>query len=134
MTTAWSHLPNAVHIDRIIAAVRSHPDVWVTAAAEISFAPAWTAAREASYAARREEAWCSAFSATATSTRGWTRINRVAPGGAILALIAWDHSAKFLDMTVNELKMWTILSEDPAAILLLPAVVAFAKIAELEMA
>jgi len=37
-------------------------------------------------------------------------------------------------MTSDQLKMWAILSEEPAAILLLPAVTAFEKIKELELA
>ena len=26
--TAWSHLPNAANIDRVIASVKAHPDEW----------------------------------------------------------------------------------------------------------
>lgn len=28
MKTAWSHLPNAIHIDRVLASVRSDPMAW----------------------------------------------------------------------------------------------------------
>jgi hypothetical protein len=31
---AWSHLPNAKHIDRVIASVKSHPELWDDAWAE----------------------------------------------------------------------------------------------------
>ena len=51
---------------------------------------------------------------------------------ASMALIAYDDSAKYLDMPSEQLRVWSILSEDPAAILLLPAVVAFERINELE--
>jgi len=36
-------------------------------------------------------------------------------------------------MTSDQLRVWAILSEKPAAILLLPAVTAFEKISELEL-
>jgi len=36
-------------------------------------------------------------------------------------------------MSSDQLKVWAILSENPAAVLLLPAVIAFEKIAELEL-
>jgi hypothetical protein len=39
---------------------------------------------------------------------------------AITALIAWDHSAKYLDMTYEELGVWYQLNKDPACVLLLP--------------
>lgn len=137
MTTEWSHLPNAAHIDRVLSSLKAHHEAW-DAAGEAprpsGLQAAWTAAREAcSETARREEAWCSAFSATATSPIGWSSINRVPPSGAILALIAWDNSAKFFDMTSNELEFWAVLSKDSAAILLLPAVIAFEQIKELEL-
>jgi hypothetical protein len=52
----------------------------------------------------------------------------------MLALVAYDDCAQYLDMSSDQLKVWAILSENPAAVLLLPAVIAFEKIAELEMA
>ena len=100
---AWSHLPNAAHIDRVLESSKSHPDVWDAA---------YEAARGAAYeAARNAATWYS-----------------------ILALITYDDSAKYLDMTVDQLKMWAILSEEPAALLLLPAAIAYEKISELETA
>jgi hypothetical protein len=49
-----------------------------------------------------------------------------------MALIAWDTSAKYLDMSSDQLTVWMHLSEDPAAVLMLPAVIAFEKINEME--
>ena len=115
--TAWSHLPNAAHIDRIIASVKSHPEAWA-ATGDAAWYQAWYAAREAVWEAARDAAKGAAIGAAR---------------GAIVALIAWDHSAKFLDMSPDELKMWCALSEDPACILLLPAVRAFEQIKELEL-
>jgi hypothetical protein len=51
---------------------------------------------------------------------------------AVLALVAYDDAAKYLDMPMDQLRVWAILSEEPAAVLLLPAVVAYEKINELE--
>jgi hypothetical protein len=51
---------------------------------------------------------------------------------ATAALIAYDDASKYLDMSVDQLRVWAILSEEPAAILLLPAVIAFERIRELE--
>jgi hypothetical protein len=50
-----------------------------------------------------------------------------------MALIAWDNSAKYLDMSSDQLKVWMHLSDDPATVLLLPAVIAFEKINEMEI-
>lgn len=125
MTTEWSHLPNAVHIDRIIASAKAHPEVWA----------AWWAEGDG---ARTAAAWAAAWAAAEYAARDqvWDRARdqaRFAAGYAVIALIAWDHSAKFLDMAPDELKMWCALSEDSACILLLPAVVAFEKIKELAL-
>ena len=120
--TAWDHLPNAAHIDRIIASAKAHPEAWA-AVWELAPWAVWEAALKVAVYSAREAAWDAAREA--------------APGhvatSAILALIAWDHSVKFLDMTSNELKMWQALSEDPACILLLPVVRVFEKIAEMEL-
>lgn len=152
MTTAWSHLPTAVHIDRILASVKSHPEEWSAAwdaaqdgssdaARNVARVAAWNvavnAARAATLAASRYEARDAARNvARAVSYRAW----RVADCGeldaawaAIATLIAWDDCARWLDMPSDQLRVWGALSEDPACILLLPAVVAFEKINELQI-
>jgi len=106
---AWSHLPNAGHIDRIIASVKAHPE-------------AWAAARAAAWAAAR-----TSRTLTAAINAAWP-----AARDSILALIAYDDAAKYLEMSSYELKIWAALSEEPAAVLLLPAVIAFEKIKETE--
>lgn len=88
----WNNLPNAAHIDRILASLKSHPD-------------AWSAASRAA----GDAAW-----------------------GANAALIAWDNSAKYLDISSDQLKVWMHLSDDPAAVLILPAVIALEKVKETE--
>ena len=115
---AWSHLPNAAHIDRVIQSIKSHPEVWSATwetARDMAYDAAWVAAWEVA----RDAAWADADPAA------W---------GSILALITYDDAAKYLDMPSDQLKTWAILSEDPAAVLLLPLVIAFERISELETA
>jgi hypothetical protein len=126
MKTEWSHLPNAAHIDRVLASKKTHPEQWTAAwaaARAAAWAAAWAAARFAARFAALDAAWAAAGEAI------WG-----AAGAAILALIAYDDCAQYLDMSSDQLKVWAILSENPAAVLLLPAVIAFEKIAELELA
>ena len=52
---------------------------------------------------------------------------------AIMALIAWDDCAHYLDLSSAKLEIWAKLSEKPECILLLPAVKAFEKIDEMEL-
>ena len=125
MTTAWSHLPNAAHIDRVLASLKAHPDAWGATGSSAAREAAWDAAWDAVCDAVWDEAWEAAW--TAAVAIGAAR-------GAIVALIAWDNSAKFLDMTPDELEFWAALSKDSAAILILPAVRAFEQIKELELA
>ena len=125
---AWSHLPNAGHIDRIIASVKAHPEAWAAAwaaawdaARAAARAAAWAAARNAARDAARDAAWDAARDATYNAARD-----------SILALIAYDDAAKYLEMSSDQVKIWAELSEEPAAVLLLPAVIAFEKIKETE--
>ena len=95
MATKWAHLPNATHIDWVIASIKTNPDVWVRPA--------------------RRSAWDAAGAAAMVRARDAAR-------DAVLVLIAYDDCEKFLDMTPDELQVWAVLSNDPAAILLLPMV------------
>ena len=138
MKTEWSHLPNAVHIDRVLASVKAHPDVW-SAVDHAAGSAAWADARDA--------AWSAAVSATVSAEEDEDRITArnaawnaawiaavSAAGDAIAALVAWDDSAQYLSMPGDQLKMWYHLTERPACLLLLPAVKAFEQIKEMEMA
>jgi hypothetical protein len=144
--TAWHDLPNALHIDRILADLQRNFLAWdaawyaaaeADAAGDVARLAAWYAARDAAgdaarYAAR-DAARASAGDAARLAARdaAWYAAGDAA-WYAILALIAWDDSAKFLDMTPDQLRFWIALSDDPKATLLLPAVVALAP--ELAMA
>jgi hypothetical protein len=130
--TEWSQLPNAAHIDRVLASVKAHPDVWDAAWGQ-AWGQVWDAALDASLEAALEAAWDE--SRGAAYDAAWRAVWAAALNaarGAIAALIAWDDCAKYLDMPSDKLKVWHALSDDPAAILLLPAVMAFEKINELE--
>lgn len=126
MSTAWSHLPNAMHIDRVLASVKAHPEEWRAA-----WSAAWSAARDAAYDAAYDAAWSALGNAAGNAAGGAAG---GAARGAMAALIAWDDCSQYLDMPSDKLRVWTILSEDPACLLLLPAVMAFEQIEELELA
>jgi hypothetical protein len=135
--TAWSHLPNATHIDQVLADLKSHPDEFAVAWDAVSWNTAWSAARDAgrgasglaaydaawdaARAAGRNAAWDMARAAAwdAAWDAAWAAA-RAAARTAITALIAWDHSVNYLDMTYEELGVWYQLNEDPACVLLLP--------------
>jgi hypothetical protein len=141
---AWSHLPNAGHIDRIIASVKAHPEAWAAAwaaawdaARAAARAAAWDAARNAARAAARDAARDAAWDAARDAARdaAWDAARDATYNAArdsILALIAYDDAAKYLEMSSDQVKIWAELSEEPAAVLLLPAVIAFEKIKETE--
>jgi hypothetical protein len=119
---AWNDLPNAHHIDRIIKSAKSHPEIW-----DAAWNAAWSAALNA--------AWSPATDAALGAARGVARDvawSAAAARGATAALIAYDDASKYLEMPSDHLRIWAILSEDPASVLLLPAVIAFERISELE--
>jgi hypothetical protein len=141
---AWSHLPNAHHIDRVLESVKSHPEIWDAfwgvarnAAWSAALNAAWSTAYDAARSAARWAAWLAAWDAALSVTLHAARDMALdaawdAARNAIAALIAYDDGSKYLDMPSDHLRIWAIISEDPAAILLLPAVIAFERINELE--
>ena len=128
--SAWSDLPNAYHIDRVLASLKEHTRVWrVTRNASVERAR--VAAYNAAYDAGRIEAWTAALNAPE-----WASTSHVAAwdagSGSLLALVAYDDCDQYLSMTSKQLRTWAILTEQPAAMLLLPAVIAFERIKKLE--
>jgi hypothetical protein len=128
--SAWSHLPNAHHIDQTIESVKENPEIWDAswlvargAAWDAIWIAAWDAAWSAAYDAARGAAWDAAMDAAWDAARG-------AVWGTIAALITYDDASKYLEMPSDKLRVWSILSEDPAAVLLLPAIIAFESIAK----
>jgi hypothetical protein len=85
------------------------------------------AAYDATMEAARDATWNAAWDATWNAA--WN-----ATWNATAALIAYDDASKYLEMSSDHLRFWSILIEDPAAVLLIPAVIAFERINELELA
>ena len=111
MTTRWANLPNAAHIDRVIALAKATPDHW---------RGSWSAQDETWEAVRgmvavrvRDAAWMAAW-----------HTSRYFAQDAILALIAYDECAYMLDAEPSELAILAALG-DRRAIMLLPACKAF---------
>jgi hypothetical protein len=138
MTTTWAHLPNAAHIDRVLASLAATPKAW-TAARGAAWTAAWTPARSAAGDAARDAArgaawdaawdaaWGAAWDAAWDAARGaaWDAA-RGAAWGAIAALIAWDDCGVFLDMPPDAVRLVAASGHHPA-ILLLPAAIVFSK-------
>ena len=137
MTTKWSHLPNAAHIDAVLASVKANPDEW---------SAAWGAARDAAwYAARdaaRDAAWNAALDAALDAAWGaargaaWGAAWSAAWGaawGAILALVAYDDCAHMLDSEPDDLRILSKLGSH-AATLMIHASIAFKSIREKQVA
>ena len=140
----WSHLPNAAHISRVLVHLAQNPEAWGAArgaAWDAAWNAAWSAARGAAWGAARDAAWNAAWSAARGAAWGaardaawnaaWSAARGAAWGaawgaarGAIAALIAYDDCAHLLDQTPDFVRGHFKLTNEPAAILLLPAVIA----------
>ena len=128
MSKAWSHLPNAHHIDWVLKSVKENSKLWDTARDDffeaskmkVSHSAVWNIAM----ASFRDTVWHEAQSATWVATRrpGAKRKVQSVAWNAIMVLIAYDDCDHFLTMSYEQLKVWATLSEDPRAILLLPMV------------
>ena len=142
MSNAWSHLPNADHIDWVLKSLNENPELWDAAksaawsavrvaARDVAWAAVRVAVMSAAWDAVRVSAWDAAWdpaSAAAwdpASAAAWdpaSAAGRVAARGVISALIAYDDCDQFLSMSYKRLKVWAVLSEDSRAVLLLPMV------------
>ena len=136
MITAWAHLPNARHIDAVLAHVKQHPDKW-TAAYHSTWpaarGAAWGAAWDAARGAARDAAWDAARDAAlhAALHAAWDaalhaalHAARVTALHAARALITWDDAGDLLAMPVDAVRLLAECGHHPA-VLLLPAVTAF---------
>ena len=149
MTTKWSHLPNAAHVDAVIASLKANPEEWDAARYAAWYAAwnaAWGAAWDAAWDAAYSAAWNAAYSAARDAARdaAWNAAYdaawgaawyaaRNAVGGTILALIAFDDCAHLLDSEPDELRVLSKLGVD-AATLMIPAATAFKLIREKQLA
>ena len=121
----WSHLPNARHIDWVLASFKETPELWNAARAA-----AWDAARAAAWDAARDAAWENVWIAARFAARAAAFD---AAFDVISALVAYDDCDKFLSMSYERLKVWAVLSEDPRAVLLLPMIYVKEKLNEQSM-
>ena len=113
--TAWAHLPNARHIDAVLADARKRPRAW-DAVWDAAWDAAQRAARRAAWDAARDGAQRAAWDAARTAARTAAR-------DAIAALVTWDSSADLLECTPDVLRAMIDLAEPPVchqAALLLP--------------
>jgi Tfp pilus assembly protein PilV len=119
----WSHLPNAKHIDWILASLQANPEKWRDAYIRVdawndAMNATWNAASDTIWNAARNASWAAWKSAVnAVGMAAWDGAD-----GAIGALIAYNDCEKYLTMTPDELRVQCALTEDPACILLLPMV------------
>ena len=122
-TTAWAHLPNAHHIDRVLAHAKTHPEKWGAAwvaargatrdaargaTRDAAWRASWVAARDAAWGAARDAAWGAAQGAA------W---------GSIAALIAWDDAGALFDIPVEEVQAMEMMGLH-APVLMLVACIA----------
>jgi hypothetical protein len=128
----WARLPNAQHIDAVLAGIFASSEVWDAAHAAVSdliMAPgkpynrSWDAAHSAANQCRRKDILLSLVN---------LRDSRASLSGtlpAVAALIAWDSSADLLECTPDVLRTMIDLAEPPvchqAALLLPYAIVRF---------
>ena len=122
--TAWSYLPNAKHINWVLASVKAHPEKWeaaYNAAYNAARIAAWNAARIAAWNAARIAARIAAYDAAFDAAReaAW-----VAADDAIVALAAYDDCAYMIESEVDELKIIAAFGDQKAA-LLLPACIVY---------
>ena len=114
MTTAWAHLPNAKHIDRILAAVKKDPGKW----GDIGNRE-WISASDPSWDAANNTAWSAAWSAAsgATYAGDWNSARC-----AILALISYDDCAYLLDEKPEHVQILALLGNNAAILIYLACV------------
>ena len=145
MTTEWSKLPNAAHIDAVLASVKANPYEW-DAALDAAWDAVYDAALDAAWYAARNEAWGAARDAVydavwdaaldAARIAAWDaaldaawHAARYEAWDAIAALITYDDCAHMLDSDPDDLRILSKLGSH-AATLMMPASIAFKSIRE----
>lgn len=139
---AWDELPNAAHIDEVIAIAKragtldvAREAAWDAAREAARDAArdaareatreatrdaardaAWDAAREAAWDVAREAAWTAAWDTDwdAAWKAAWKAARE-----ALIALVAWDYAGDLFKADLAVVEM-VAHSDDPAAILMLP--------------
>jgi hypothetical protein len=131
--SAWSHLPNAKHIDQVLASVRTYPEIWNTTWPTVRTSELYDKFRTSFLKAYESEIWDTFLDSNLDSAlRTVPDESFNAVYDTLLALVVYDYSSKYLTMPSEHLKTWALLSDDPPAILLVPAISAFELIDKLE--
>ena len=118
--TAWSHLPNAKHIDWVIASAKKHPKKWAIQSKRYqddAWQKAWQATWRKAKDLSRISIWHLVWEAAGNLQPGATRV-------VMAALVAYDDCAYMIESDVDELKLLAALG-DPKAKLLLPACIVY---------
>ena len=117
MKKLWSDLPNAHHIDWVLASIKENPELWEAAVYAVDLAYAASAAVDAAWAAVRaaamDAAWVAADAARAAPAPVPVR-------DSLLALVAYDDCDQYLALGYEKLRVYAILSGKSQALLLLP--------------
>ena len=136
MTTEWEHLPNARHIDRVLADLSARTECWRVAgdtsrdatwaaATDAAQGAAQDAARDAAQGAAIDAAWTATWAAARAAARGAARgAAWYAAIDAVTALVAWDDCSELLDLPPYAVRLLAASDHYPA-VLLYPAVLAF---------
>jgi len=134
--TEWAHLPNAKHIDWVIASLKADLEKWTVARAvtkNATYNAAYNAGRDASQSTAKAAAWYAAYDTawtvawTAAKNAAWHAAGDAAwdaATDAITALVAYDDCAYMIESEVDELKILAKLG-DQRAVLLLPACIVY---------
>ena len=137
----WSHLPNAVHIDAILHSAFTYPSYWSVPSHNQQSRMQFT---QMSAESRRNQ-WCQ-LAADAISDAAWDAAVHHNDASSIkqracwrnaryaaMALVLYENCSYLLNMPSEQVRVLAGIAL-PAAILLLPAVVAFESIKELSYA
>ena len=153
--SAWDHLPNAVHIDRVLASFSANPEIWDAAYEKLAKINDKTNNRYLTTQdlvitlanGRYRKLWSiirdQTMQAPVRDEPALQRILRGVPSqyevqvlhlgrwpsytvlGTMASLVAYDDCSKYLDLPVDQLKMLYILNEHPVCLLLQNAALAF---------
>ncbi len=118
---AWAHVPNAVYIDRVLASVVAHPEVWLATFSDTSFVI------EKYFKAMREKPEIDTKVFSALSLELSNKVlgvdmyaERLLVCDIFEVLLAYDDCGYMLDSEPEELIVLATLGDD-RAMLLLPA-------------
>jgi hypothetical protein len=123
--SAWDHLPNAAHIDRILASLKADFEIWNRAYHETLVEDKAHVFIQAFAFIKPSDLDTFHTIQTAMNDSSWSYSAVDAAMDSILALVAYEDSAKYLELSADQLNMLYQLNEHPACFLLRVAVHAF---------